>query len=161
MRHVAEAMQWMNPDPGSSITDWGCGTGLVADHLHHHGFDVRCVDIASNAYTGALPIVEACLWDLPDDMPATDYGFCADVMEHIPTKHVIETFQNIESKTRKSCYFQIALFHDGMGRLIGETLHLSVFPAEWWKGIIAGVFHHAEYRMIGTKHLQAMAYRGA
>ena len=58
-RHLAFALDWMQPDPYSSFTDWGCGTGRVAPELYSRDFDVRLVDIAANAYEGELPFVEA------------------------------------------------------------------------------------------------------
>jgi hypothetical protein len=85
LRHLADALRWMQPELGASITDWGSGSGQAADAMIAQGFDVRMVDIAANAYRGIHgPVIEACLWDLPDEMGATDYGFCADVMEHLP-----------------------------------------------------------------------------
>ncbi len=156
MRHLNEALKWMNPEHGSSITDWGCGAGRAGDEMAMRGYDVRLVDIASNAYLGRLPFVEACLWELPEDMPATDYGFCADVMEHIPTEHVDDVLAGIAKRTTKKCYFQIALFADSHFTNSGP-LHLSVFPGEWWQDKIERHFRIAEYRKIRLKHLLVVA----
>jgi SAM-dependent methyltransferase len=156
MRHLAGALDWMKPEPGASFTDWGCGTGRAAAEMAERGFDVRLVDIASNAYAGPLPFVESCLWELPADMPATDYGFCADVMEHIPTERVDDVLAGIAARTRRKAYFQIALFHDSHFTDAGP-LHLSVFPAEWWQARIARHFKVAEYRKIRLKHLLVVA----
>jgi hypothetical protein len=155
LRHVEGALEWMKPEPGASITDWGCGTGKAAQAMFDKGYDLRLVDIAGNAYVGALPFVETCLWELPEDMPATDYGFCADVMEHIPTERVDDVFRSIAAKTRKKCYFQIALFHDTCYTHAGP-LHLSVFPAEWWQDKIESHFKAAEYRKVRMAHLLAV-----
>jgi hypothetical protein len=61
-----------------------------------------------------------------------DYGFCTDVMEHIPTEDVDNAIINIMASVPK-CFFQICLTQEHFGSLIGQSLHLSVFPAEWWK----------------------------
>lgn len=154
MRHLDHALEWLKPAPGSTFTDWGCGTGRAADVLFERGFEVRLVDIAPNAYVGALPFTSACLWSLPDTLDATDYGFCADVMEHIPTEYVDDAFAGIAARTRKGCYFQIALFND-LHFTANGPLHLSVFPNDWWRDKIANHFSSAEFKMIKSKHLLA------
>jgi hypothetical protein len=146
----------MTPKAGSTITDWGSGSGQAGDALIEKGFDVRMVDIAANAYRGQHgPVIEACLWDLPADMAPTDHGFCADVMEHLPPDRVPQVFEQIAARTRVSCYFQIALFED---HWYGRNLHLSVFPPAWWKTRILDAFGAAEFRAVGDKHLLALAH---
>ena len=155
LRHLAGALEWMQPEAGASITDWGSGSGQAADAMVEKGFDVRMVDIASNAYRGPHgPVIEACLWELPADMPATDYGFCADVMEHLPPDRVDQVFEQIAARTRVACYFQIALFEDNW---YGRKLHLSVFPPEWWEAALARAFGSVEIRLVGRKHVLAVA----
>lgn len=156
LRHLAGALEWMKPEEGASITDWGSGSGQAADEMHRLGYQVRMVDIATNAYKGELPVIEACLWELPADLGPTDYSFCADVMEHLPPERVSEVFQAIAKRTGKKAYFQIALFHDNTFRHAGP-LHLSVFPVEWWKEKVEAVFAKAEYQQIKTKHLLVVA----
>jgi SAM-dependent methyltransferase len=156
MRHLESALEWMMPEDGASFTDWGCGTGRAAEQLAARGFGVQLVDIASNAYNGALPFCEACLWDLPESVQATDYGFCTDVLEHIPTDKVDEVFSGIAARTLKKCYFQIALFHDSHFTQAG-TLHLSVFKPDWWESRVLRHFARADFRMVRTKHLLAVA----
>lgn len=158
MRQLRDALGWLRIPPASSITDWGCGTGQAADALAAQGHQVRCADIAGNAYRGDLPFWEVCLWDMPHDMPATQYGYCADVMEHLPPKHVQAALDGIAARTEVACYFQIALFDDHMGDAIGQTLHLSVFPADWWKKRILRAFPRAEFRDLRGRHLLAVAY---
>jgi hypothetical protein len=155
-RHLSFALEWMRPEPYSSFTDWGCGTGAAATELHARDFDVRLVDIAANAYTGTLPFVEACLWALPESLVPTDYGFCADVMEHIPTERVDDVFAGIAARTFRACYFQIALFHDSYFTGHGP-LHLSVFPAEWWMDKAAPHFGKVEFKLIRRKHILILA----
>lgn len=157
LRHLKGALEWMKPAMGSSITDWGSGSGQAADALVTRGFKVRMVDIAANAYRGPHgPVIEACLWELPADMPATDYGFCADVMEHLPPDKVEQVFDQIAARTRSACYFQIALFHDSCFTGNGP-LHLSVFPPEWWQERILKSFKTAEFQLIPRKHLLVVA----
>lgn len=155
LRHLPSALRWMKPEPGASITDWGSGSGKAADAMIAQGYDVRMVDIAANAYSGPNgPVIEACLWDLPEAMGPTDYGFCADVMEHLPPDRVAQVFDQIAARTRRACYFQIALFEDNWG---GRKLHLSVFPPAWWKERVLDSFQSADFSTIGEAHLLAVA----
>lgn len=155
LRHLPGALEWMKPEPGSSITDWGSGSGQASEKLHELGYQVRMVDIAPNAYKGEIPVEIACLWELPDDMGPTDYGICCDVMEHLPPERIDEVFAGIAKRTGEAVYFQIALFDDTTYTHAGP-LHLSVFPPDWWKAKIEQHFTSAEYKMIKVKHLLAV-----
>lgn len=117
-------------DPDETLYDLGCGTGRAGVWFAKQGMDVVLVDFAPSAVeTEALPFVEACLWEM--NLPPRDWGFCADVMEHIPESHVDEVLKRISSACR-AAYFQIHCENDGCGKLIGETLHLTVNPPSWW-----------------------------
>ncbi|KAF1706283.1 class I SAM-dependent methyltransferase [Pseudoxanthomonas sacheonensis] len=156
LRHLKDALEWMQPEAGASVTDWGSGSGQATDAMVAQGYAVRMVDIAANAYEGPNgPVIEACLWELPAELGATDYGFCADVMEHLPPDKVEEVFAQIAARTTKACYFQIALFHDSCFTDNGP-LHLSVFPPEWWEKRLRAAFSGVEIRMVKRKHLLAV-----
>ena len=66
-----------------------------------------------------------------------DYGFCCDVMEHIPTEYTMLVIDRIMSSCR-TAWFQIALVPDQFGVTIGQTLHLSVQPFTWWLDHLRG-----------------------
>lgn len=133
MRFLDDALERMKMEPGASVIDLGCGTGRVSKALKEMGFDVTALDIAKNACTEFHgPFIEACLWELEDSIPNFDYGFCADVLEHLPTDRVSESLKCIAAHTGK-CYFQIANFHCHEGKKIGEALHLTVKSVGWWK----------------------------
>mgnify|MGYP003351676076 CR=1 FL=1 len=61
-----------------------------------------------------------------------DIGYCTDVMEHIAPENVDIVIKNIMNCV-EAAFFQISLVHDNMGALIGQHLHLSVFPFPWWE----------------------------
>lgn len=133
MRHLEDALLKLRPNRGAKIVDLGCGTGRVSAELKKRGFNVTAVDIADNAATEFDgPFVVSPLWNLPEDLQIFEYGFCADVMEHIPTDHVAKTLECI-SRYAAVVYFQIANFVCHEGDEIGEHLHLTVKPIEWWK----------------------------
>ncbi|MSR16104.1 MAG: DUF115 domain-containing protein [Gammaproteobacteria bacterium] len=114
------------------VIDFGCGTGRGGRKIHAiTGADVLLVDFASNALDGDVELPFKAL-DMSETMGLSgEVGFCADVLEHIPTDSVPAVIKNIMACVREA-YFQISLTNDNCGALIGHTLHMSVFPAEWW-----------------------------
>src|SRR5262245_3382513 len=77
-----------------------------------------------------LRFIEA---DLEERIPITaEYGFCSDVMEHIPPDKVDRVLTNI-LLAAQSVWFSISTEMDNCGGLIGETLHLTVRPFSWWE----------------------------
>lgn len=150
---VARALEAMDADARhptgdvNSIIDFGCGTGRASAYLVTRDFDVAAVDHADNCLDPevralipdwGLEFHNRCLWDLGD--LKGDYGFCVDVMEHIPPDRVDATLAEIARTVGEKVFFQIALGPDSCGRLIGETLHLTLAPAEWWFAKIATHF---------------------
>lgn len=119
-------------DASHTVIDFGCGTGRGGKRIQElTDASVRLVDFADNCLDPGidLPFTIADL-SKPIGMKA-DFGFCCDVMEHIPPSQVLDVLRNILACTPKA-FFQISLVPDVMGSLIGEPLHLSVHPHEWW-----------------------------
>lgn len=114
-----------NPKRGTLI-DFGCGLGRATKLLIEAGFAAKGVDIAANALGERIPFTEACLWDKPF---SADWAFCCDVLEHIPPEHVDKVLDNMKTK---NCYLQIHLKEDSFGKNVGEKLHLTIQPHEWW-----------------------------
>lgn len=120
------------PKQTDVVADLGCGTGrgglAIAEVC-----EVVLVDFALNSRDEAamcLPFVKA---DLRQHIPVkADFAYCCDVMEHIPPESVDEVLDNVFEVAPK-VFFQISLVDDSLGFLIGQKLHLSVHPFEWWK----------------------------
>jgi SAM-dependent methyltransferase len=135
LRFIDDALARMKPEPGASIIDLGCGTGRVSNHLKQLGYNVTALDIAANACTEFDgPFIESCIWEI-GDIGQFDYGFCADVMEHLPTEQIDKTLECIKAHVG-TCYFQIANFYCHEGDKIGESLHLTVKPCDWWEVVL-------------------------
>lgn len=145
---VNEAIEMLGLIKEHKIIDFGAGTGRGAQKFKDLGFDILAVDIASNCFDPNInvPLCLACLWELPKDL-SCDYGYCTDVMEHIPTDKVLLVIENIAKTTKKGCYFQICLTEDHFGMLIDDHLHLTVKPIEWWLEILAKSFKIINYRV--------------
>ncbi len=142
--NVDRFMSVMKPKTGSSLIDIGCGSGRAGLEFQRRGLDVSWLDLTA---AGLDPEVErsrfkeAPLWadwemefgsffaDL--ERPHFDYGFCCDVMEHIPPEYTMLALHRIITAC-STTWLQIALRPDEFGKLIGEPLHLTVRPFSWW-----------------------------
>lgn len=134
------------PKDDSTIIDFGAGTGrgafmiaLMGKKLHVKMLDfaANCLDESVKQYVQEQPeFLDFKQHDLtqpvPDELKA-EYGFCTDVMEHIPPKDVDTVLTNILAAAQH-VYFQIACTEDHCGALIGHPLHLTVMPGSWWRG---------------------------
>ncbi len=140
---------------GDTVIDLGCGTGRAADMLRQKGIEVTGFDIAENALDGniSIPFIHGCLWNMPADFPRFDWFFCADVMEHIPEEHIDAVLDNAARIAGRGGMFQIAHFEDGFGNMIGERLHLTVRPAEWWQPKIRARWPRATWDDSGNRSL--------
>ncbi len=134
-------LQQARPRAGASVIDFGCGTGRGSLLLVILGqLNVTMVDFVNNcldpdirdacrSQAHTLRFLKA---DLEKPLPvAAEYGFCTDVMEHIPPDKVNVVLDNI-LRAAQHVFFQISTEEDRCGALIGEPLHLSVHPYGWW-----------------------------
>jgi 2-polyprenyl-3-methyl-5-hydroxy-6-metoxy-1,4-benzoquinol methylase len=125
--------QW---DKGDWLIDCGSGTGRAAKKLSDAGLNVTMLDITPTATDPdvKLSFIEACLWDMPEfpQRGLYDWVYCCDVCEHLPTEHVDAVLDNLATMTGYGAFLQIAMWPENYGKQIGETLHLTVKPTEWW-----------------------------
>lgn len=152
---VDGAIKALGMVPGESVIDFGCGTGRPAQRLRMAGLEVTGIDFAFNCLDPdvSIPFVVANLWSLP--RLSADWGYCTDVMEHIPPDRVDDVLRNIRASVRKGVYFQIATRADVMGKLVGEKLHLTVEPTTWWSDALARYWDEVE-TIEGTGWMQAI-----
>ncbi len=126
-------LSWVRPQNAARVLDFGCGTGRGGLTLHAAGLDVTLIDFASNCRdTGAerLPFFE---WDLADPMPFTaHYGYCTDVLEHIPPEQVNAVLANMLN-CAPTLFLRIDTKPDLCGALINQTLHVCLMHHEEWK----------------------------
>lgn len=152
MRTVDHAMQKaiaFSGDTIKTVIDIGAGSGRVANRIKEvWKMDVAAMDIAENSMTefdGPKCFGSITGLDTVSSLPRFDLAFCADVLEHVPTELIHDTIKNIAYAARFS-WLQIANFHCHEGDEIGEILHLTVKPFEWWQEILKSQFkfHYME-----------------
>jgi SAM-dependent methyltransferase len=121
--------------------DFGCGTGRGGLMIALFGQAiVTLLDFAENALDDDVVEItktqpDRLQWlqaDLVKPIPkVAPYGFCTDVMEHLPPEEVNIAIRNM-MQSANHIFFQISTVDDVMGERIGEALHLTVRPYEWW-----------------------------
>jgi SAM-dependent methyltransferase len=130
---AAEFLKIVEPENDWLIADFGCGTGRGGLTIHKMGHQVVLVDFTENSRDEEAKKLPFLKWDLTKKLPIrADCGFCTDVMEHIPPDDVEKAIQNMMDTTFR-CFFQICLVPDHFGQVIGQHLHLTIQPYEWWK----------------------------
>ena len=119
--------------PESVVLDLGCGTARAALKLSEMGHRVTCVDFAENARDKEAAHLPFLQWDLSKPIPLrAPFGYCCDVMEHIPPYQVETVLANI-SEAVDTCLFRIEFEPDIFGEtILGTPLHLSLHNSDWW-----------------------------
>lgn len=123
-----------------TLIDYGCGEGRAMDWFAERGLEVSGVDLVALR----PDVVEATLWDLPDNGLLSDYAYCADVLEHIPESRVYDALLGMWMRTEGMAALSVATVDCTVGRRHGEQLHLTVEPVEWWDDVIGDVWDAVE-----------------
>jgi len=112
--------------PEGRVIDFGCGSGKGSIKLQEAGLEPILVDFADNCrdpQAEKLPFIEC---DLTEKIPLDEkYGFCTDVMEHIPEKDTDIAIHNIMASASE-VFFEISTIDDDLGEIIGSKLHNTV-----------------------------------
>lgn len=125
--------------PGAEVIDFGAGTGRGAALISRAGqarvlmldFAANCLDDEVRAHLDGSSL-KFRRHDLTQPVPwQAEYGYCTDVMEHLPPEQVDQVLVNI-LQAAQHVFFQISCVDDKLGALIGQPLHLTVQPYEWW-----------------------------
>lgn len=144
-RRVSPGVMWADlfgsiasPESGETALDLGCGAGAGGRALaEKFSLQVTYLDFVK-AEGVPEPFIQQPLWQRIDISPAGhrspwhDYGYCCDVMEHLPTEFTMLAV----SRMLECCikvFFSISFQADHFGKFVGEPLHLTVKPYTWWR----------------------------
>lgn len=120
-----------DPRCGNTLIDFGCGKGkggLILNNLY--GLRITFLDLVSVGNVPE-PHIEQSLWQPIEG--AWDYGYCCDVMEHLPKEFTMLAVKNMLSVC-SSVFFSIAFRPDVCGpKHINSALHLTVEKFTWWR----------------------------
>lgn len=130
-------------DKGDRVIDFGCGTGKSSKFLTKAGLDVFLVDFCENCLDieifiqamrpkSNIQFFQECLWDLTEAVKPSEWIICFDVLEHIPEGKVDWVLEEMASRMKKGGLLHICLREDICGELIGDILHVTVKPENWW-----------------------------
>lgn len=147
---VDDAFKVMGMSAGEYLYDFGCGTGRAAQKFKEkYRIKVVGIDHANNCLDKDVDILlrVSNLWEFKGENNIfdlrslkSDWGFCTDVMEHIPTEKVMLALKCISDSVIKGCYFNIATRDDNMGTLVGKKLHMTIATAGAWKEMLEKYF---------------------
>lgn len=121
---------------GSTINDYGSGTGRAEILLLDQGYSVNMVDFASVALEDAtraligkrLTYTVSPLESLPDDFPKAEWGICINVLMTVdPAK-----LDQIMKEMRRTCRNLIIEVYDRADVRLGKDLTLVKGNAEFW-----------------------------
>lgn len=143
-RHVDKAIKAFAMKEGDTVIDYGTGTGRAAMMFKEAGMDVTGIDHAMNCLDSGvdIPLLVCCLWELPDI--TADVAYCTDVMEHIPDEYIDDVFKGIALRSPVA-FFAIDTGKDNCGKVIGETLHVSIHEPEWWLAKLNNYYDSIDY----------------
>lgn len=127
-------MSIVKPARGQSVYDIGAGHGAASRALKDAGLDVHAFDLTSHGWPHSdIPIMVGTVWKhLGWGEHDFDYGYCCDVMEHLPTQFVALSISEI-LRTCRQAFFSICFKQDVHGDAIRDRLHLTVESFSWWR----------------------------
>ena len=136
-----------------TVNDYGSGTGRAAAELMKMGYFVNMVDIAPNALEdeaikfaaeGKGTFTLASLWDLPEDFPDAEWGYCTDVLMTIPEDRIEPVLMEIYLSCH-NCFFEMFKWQDPR---CGMDLTATQWSAINWKIHLEGYW--ADVRQISV-----------
>lgn len=151
-------MKVVKPRVGETLIDIGCGTGGAGLKLQKFGLRVTWLDLVNVRLDPKIDrkdFIHTTLWDRQwplNRRMGWDYGFCCDVMEHLPPEYTMLVADRIISCCR-TAWLQIACVPETHGALINKPLHLTVENFEWWRDRLASLGTLTEARDIFPRAL--------
>ncbi len=145
---------------GAHINEYGSGTGrpVVKIKQLRPDVSVTMIDIATNALEkeamalvmggeARVNFIEACLWDLPIDVPIADWGYCVDVLMCVPHDKLDDILQSI----RVTCRALFTQVYDLADMRLGTNYTTIMEKPDWWMGKFKQFWPHVD-RLESAEH---------
>jgi hypothetical protein len=158
-------METCKPQRNTKFIDWGAGTGRAGHIAWKNGLDVTMIDfidysLDEHVRDDLCDSLKFIKHDITKPIDARAmWGYCADVLEHVPEDDVDKVIGNI-LRNCTECFFQIATVEDHFGdELEMGPLHVTVRPYAWWLNKFAElecvVLHSNEFQNHVLFHVSA------
>jgi hypothetical protein len=132
-------MEMTGAQPGQTVLDIGCGAGAGSKALSERFLEVTGFDLVGGDIQGSV-------WrDLPQRPSKFAWGYCCDMMEHIPTQFVGLSVSEM-LKVCDRVFFSISFNRDVHGDSIRDRLHLTIESFVWWRDTLSELGHLIEAR---------------
>lgn len=123
---------------GESVIDFGFGRGTALDFFEEKGLAIAGVDVSSFAVGQQRMRNRRVFHASLDDMVeipagAFDFGFCNDVLEHVPPESVEGALSEIRRICRRMLFVSVCPTASHHLSPTGENLHLTVRSEDWWR----------------------------
>lgn len=148
-------------DDRGTLLDAGAGSGRGAVALREAGFDVTMCDLTGDGLVDEasdLPFRQAVLWEDLTGLGRFRWGYCCDVMEHIPPPFTMLVARRLLDIC-DTVFFSISLVHDTFGSYVGKPLHQSVQSFTAWRDQLDAVGEVIEARDLLTNGVYVVRAR--
>ena len=120
------------------IIDFGFGEGSAIDYFIKNRFQVEGIEISSYAIKKqrdkGIIVHHSSLDHIPSIQDKSfEFGFCNDVIEHLPQNAIIPTLNEMKRICSGKIYLSVCPTPSHHLSDNGENLHLTVKPKEWWE----------------------------
>ena len=131
-KYVDLFMEISGAKEGESLIDFGAGSGAASRKLKDKGLSVVAFDLVDTAWKHEdIKLIVGSLWNSPPTGTPHRFGYCCDVMEHIPTEFVALVVSNMLARCT-NIFLSVSFEDDVFGHFVGQPLHLTVKPFNWW-----------------------------
>ena len=150
-----------------NVLDAGAGSGKGTQALLDKGYKVVMCDLSFDGLEDQdlrkhILCVETSLWSDLSFVPymakvfdpvfetGFHWGYCCDVMEHIPPQFTMLVAHQILNIVQGGVFFSIALTPDQFGFFAGEPLHKTVESFTWWRDSLSELGNVVNARDLGN-----------
>lgn len=119
-KHVARVLDWAQGLHATSVLDYGCGAGTLADALRRRKF------------WGSISEYDPAIKSKARMPAPADLVVCTDVLEHVEPDKLEAVLAHLQSLATLGLFLTIATRPANNLLPDGRNAHLIIEPMEWW-----------------------------